>query len=795
LLTSQDKIDNDGIGELDHVYESIARRFVSAWSRNPALVLVLKKGLSLFPHQQLLRPVFDALLSKLKTSNPDLFSINEERIALYCLAEIYRFSALELHRQEPEQRPNHADWEGFKSLLSFHARNLLKDTNLPWYVQQQIVLYCTVCEENICAPQLGELNEYRLLLCALCGNHHFESEDEIDKRVTSFIIGFQMYQDKAKIVSNLGDWLNWLHLHNHINSAEIVLDEVAINHAILFNKLLSYGEQIKANWHEKAQSICHKYGLDATPIEGDLSKYNNKPILLVNIILRKDNPFAHENALLVLAISAIEFMKINNSDKLKLIPHLLEIKCKDWNQIQHINPSDISKFLTLKTSEDSNGDVRYEPPSWLDSCNGTSSIYSLGTFLRACIIGSPDFTARQFLMREDTSHGYYGFKSNWYKRRIGMAHQPEALNGDAAPMTSWVSELLYRLLQWPGLEVQAHADEWPTKMTLANLEKKIKERLKKQKDLYGSASNLPVYVLKVHHELKKEQHLRVVMAQSLLPKKEDFNDKDIQFGDLNFRARHRDHTATMTRLVLDKLKAVKKVDHEKTNKILADLIVFPELSVHPNDIVLLKRLADKTGAMIFAGLTYLLRDGEFINTALWLIPFSNGHGRQWIVRLQGKHHLTASEEKLKIKPWRPYQLVIELADTLQGQPNGFRLSGAICYDATNISLASDLKDITNAFVVSALNRDVDTFDTMIDALHYHMYQPVILVNTGEFGGSAAKAPYKEKFDKRIAHVHGGNQIAVSMFELNIYDFGKKLHELGSGKEMKTPPAGLARTNW
>ena len=793
LLTSQDNIGNDGISELDHVHESIARRFVAAWSRNPALVLVLKKGLSLFPHQQLLRPVLEALLSKVNPSKSDSVTINEKRIALYCLAEIFRFSALELQRQKPGQRPKHADWEGFKSLLSYNARDLLKDTSLPWYVQQQIVLYCTVCEEKVCLPKLGESNEYRLLLCALCGNHPFETEDEIDKRVTAFVIGFQMYQDKATIVSSLGSWLNWLYANNRICSVEMILDEVAVNCPILFNKLLIYGEQIKVGWYEGAEAVCHKYGLDSLALQGELIKQKKTWIPLSSVILRNDNPFAHENALLALAIAAIHFIEKDISNKFKLLPHLLEISCSDWKQIQHLNPSDIAKFLILKGPENSQIDVRYVPPSWLSACEESCTLYQLGSFLRACIIGSLDFTSRQFLMREDTSHGYFGFKSSWYKRRMGMANQPEALNGDAAPMTLWVSELLYRLLQWPGLEVQVHADEWPTQLTLVSIKKKLHERLKKQLDLYGSASDLPVYVLKVHHDLKNEQLLHVVMVQSLLPRKEDFNSKDIQFDDPNFRARHREHIATMTCLVLDKLKAVKQADGEKTIKPLADLIVFPELSVHPNDIVLLKQLADKTGAMIFAGLTYLLRDGDSINTALWLIPFTNGHGRQWIKRLQGKQHLTAGENKLKIKNWRPYQLVIELANTLQGQPNGFRLSGAICYDATNISLAADLKDITNAFVVPALNSDIDTFDTMVDALHYHMYQPVILVNSGEFGGSAAKAPYKEKYDKRIAHVHGTNQIAVSMFELNMYDFGKKLQKLGSGKEMKTPPAGLART--
>ena len=225
---------------------------------------------------------------------------------------------------------------------------------------------------------------------------------------------------------------------------------------------------------------------------------------------------------------------------------------------------------------------------------------------------------------------------------------------------------------------------------------------------------------------------------------------------------------------------------------LADLIVFPELAVHVNDIWILKRLADKTGAMIFTGLVYHQQEAELINAALWLIPFKDGHRRQWIMRYQGKQHMAEGEEKLGIKPWRPYQLVIELTNTLKDQDHGFRLSGSICYDATNISLAADLKDVTNTFIISALNQDIDTFDTMVDALHYHMYQPVILVNAGQYGGSGVKAPYKEKFDKQIAYVHGNNQIAISTFKLNMYDFGEN-SPLSSSKERKTAPAGFKRT--
>jgi hypothetical protein len=47
------------------------------------------------------------------------------------------------------------------------------------------------------------------------------------------------------------------------------------------------------------------------------------------------------------------------------------------------------------------------------------------------------------------------------------------------------------------------------------------------------------------------------------------------------------------------------------------------------------------------------------------------------------------------------------------------VTGSICYDATDIALASDLKGRSDIYLISALNRDVGTFDRMTEALHYH----------------------------------------------------------------------------
>lgn len=94
-----------------------------------------------------------------------------------------------------------------------------------------------------------------------------------------------------------------------------------------------------------------------------------------------------------------------------------------------------------------------------------------------------------------------------------------------------------------------------------------------------------------------------------------------------------------------------------------------------------------------------------------------------------------------------------------------RIAAAICYDTTNLDLVADLHGRSDMFLVAALNQDVQTFDNMVAALHFRMYQPVLLTNSGEFGGSTAQVPLP-KHERLSAHVHGNQQDAVSVFEVD-----------------------------
>ena len=57
------------------------------------------------------------------------------------------------------------------------------------------------------------------------------------------------------------------------------------------------------------------------------------------------------------------------------------------------------------------------------------------------------------------------------------------------------------------------------------------------------------------------------------------------------------------------------------------------------------------------------------------------------------------------------------------------------------------------------------------ALHYHMYQLVVIANNGKYGGSSAYWPVHGEYEKQIFHTHGQPQASVSFLEIeDIADF-------------------------
>lgn len=384
---------------------------------------------------------------------------------------------------------------------------------------------------------------------------------------------------------------------------------------------------------------------------------------------------------------------------------------------------------------------------------------------------------------------------------MGMLHSAGGLRGTTTAVTPWFSDLLFHLLRWPGV-TERQSQEAATILTRRDFDDAVKRRLEFQKELYGASSRLPIYRYPVEWPLNETRGLRVAMVQGLMPLHHHFDSGLTGLDVPGYREKHRNHTAALLHLTHKHLVARDYV-LGRSEKPHFDLVVFPELSIHVDDQDLMRAFSDATGAMLFYGLLGATEptSSEPINAARWLVPQRRAGRRSWVDVDQGKFNLTPEEHNLGIKPWRPYQVVIELVDSTKPTKKPYRLTGSICFDATDISLAADLRNESHMYVVAAMNKDVKTFDSMVAALRYHMYQHILIANVGEFGGSTAQAPYDKEHRRLISHSHGGNQLAISVFDVRAEDFGPELKAAESGvkkwKEVserigKAPPAGLDR---
>jgi hypothetical protein len=649
---------------------------------------------------------------------------------------------------------------------------------LPWYLMQQIGLFMAIHNAPISESYFDSYDiELHKVLHRILAGEIIGSQQQVLPMV---YVAWQLADNKAKnnIMASLIRWID----ENRSSKKKqySVFNSIAINNQKLFIALLHKINDERLPYLDAILKIRANFGIYIT--KNDLEPCNwPKKMDLSKIILSHHNPFIHENALLKLAKSLLtQSQEMLNGH---FSPHEFEVICKDWNEIH--NPLEGELLIKRKFKYNKGCDSRYFSPSWLnyrikDSCK----LYSLGCLLRASAIGKIDYT-EAYVLKDVNNKGYHGLKAGWFRRRLGMMHSPEALAGYSAPMSSWVSELLFQLLQWPGIVAVTEVELWPKNLSIDKLLNIVTKRLASQSYLFGYASNLPIYVQKINWKLRSENELRVVIIQNLLPKKSSFDIYECTLDDPAFRVKHRQHIAGLCNLIISQLKIVSNVASDPESDHVADLIIFPEVSVHIDDIDLLKELSDKTKAMIYAGICFHKQnDDEVVNKAIWLIPNRTKDGRKWIIRWQGKKYLTDAEKNLKITSWRPYQLLIELNYNNKLSKN-FKIAGTICYDATNVDLISDLRKKSNLFLIAGLNHDINRFDSMLKEYNYSMYQPVILANSGEFGGSGATIPYYEEHKRTFTQSHGNNQIAISIFNIDI-DWIKNSE---TKNKVKTPPAG------
>lgn len=756
-----------GGGDLaDNESELLAKKLVRAWMQDPSLGLVLRKALEIFPSPTIAEPVFDAIFRR-SSLGEATNSICTMAMMDYLLADLFRCCVDFNGFFQRVDYPKSASPEGVFDIACSYAQKVVSAPNAAKFLTRQALLLLATLQKPVFLESPEETIQHALHAILVNRLPAYNRQ-----RLALFEVAAQITGRYDSYVLLVLQYLEPLDLDERYQA----LEELAKRGGLFW---LSTWKRLQKN--DESKELIAQLKWAAPALVGDPKNLKQR---LSKVISSGKNGFEHEAALIKLALGLLALAE-ERHNIIPLSPNEIDVKPEpgaDWAEIWHPEVIKVSCFASAQQGPTQ--DPRFSIPKWIsDSTPDNAVMYWIGTILRAAVVGGNDFTGNRWKL--GLVQSYKGLRTGWYKRRMGMMHSAEALVGEYATVSNWFTELLMTCLQWPGFEATyIQEDDIAGIQDLQSLKLVLNSRIVQLNALCCRASGMPTLITTVKRPTpRKSGGFRIVTVQQILPRSRDFSKADPTLSNPKARSDDRDHLTRIALLTYRTLVAKLRADDDDS-KVGADLIVFPEVAVHPDDQDILKRLADKTKAIVFAGLIFLDHDGKLVNIARWFIPDYRESGRRWTIRDQGKAHMTTDEVGLGILGYRPCQHIIELIGDNEGP---FKLSGAICYDATDLKLATDLKGKTDLFIVCAHNKDVATFDTMASALNYHMYQHVALVNKGEFGGTTIQAPYREHFDRLISHAHGSDQISINVADLDLAAFRRKYKIY---KPVKKKPAGM-----
>ena len=762
--------------ELDEDARAFAIGLIRRWIDDPSHVRLLRIGLDLWPDVELLREVLSLLRPFTEKGGRRRAP---RQVAWYSLAEVLRAGATETGLvPDTESLPSGINLKSYREELRREAARLvaLPGPTIPWYLRQQALLFLAACDPAgapVTRRGTGpETQHYRELIRFLRGEgDHLRSSDF----ATLAVLVRRAFLDRIRAVELTRPGLNpsrTRQLAQRDPSFFLELIDTETD-AFLFDDLPA---RIREDLCRASES------------------YDGNRDTLAEAVLNTHPSGSLRNELSLLRF-AMAFLKQWDQQEFPL--EVITPGQVTLNLSEDQTVADVGSLRILRSRAHASGSL-YEVAAWCQA--GERWRFQLGFLLRFILSGQPDFTrpVRRTSWKE-TESSYRPAESHWYQRLYGMYSAQPAFGDDWLPITDWAEGFLFALLRWPGCRAP-DGFGW-VEQGIEEARTRIGQRIADLEQRRGSATRTLILPLRTKRPTatNTKRPLRACVVQTAMPAAKDLQHTDLALNESAIRRRHRNHLSAALAAVRRML-ALRETHKGSEGRL--DWLILPELAVHPNDVrTHLVPFARAHKALILTGLTYqeILTGQPLVNSALWVIPeWSDAYGLQIRTRRQGKAHLTPAEKAFKrggahiLRGFRPCQWLIGYpwSDTDGDRP--VWLTAAVCYDATDLGLAADLRGESDILAIPALNKDVKTFDHMALALHYHMFQLVVVANNGRYGGSNAYWPRREPHIRQIFHTHGQPQASIAFLEIDDIGLFLERHDVSgaNANKWKYPPAGL-----
>ena len=749
--------------QLDERGKVFAAHLIEEWVRNPGNVRLLRIAFDFYPDHRFLDDVLNLLRKGWKKNTR---RNAQQEILLYCLAELFRAGATEtgiVPENELDRLPGEISVQEYHDRLVTEAQEVFQayisdsewNSRFPWYLMQQVFLYLAVRGQVPNVAMKKKANKESLL------QHYWQYLSFIRGHVPSDIIDRSTFLIESYTALGLG------HLPSINRASRQFLAEV---NSIAPSVSRRLWENTRNSSSIEARRFAVRAGIETPARKPDL----NGRIRLTELgplSSKGENPFFEEENLLRLAQFLLE--RDPKEFKTPILPSWIQFSLEEscgfeFRKLTH-------DLISIKPKGGYASEL-FKPPDWCES-NEERQRFNIGLLLRYALRGSPEFLSGIPRYSKKSGPRYKIPVSHWEQQRYAGYQGRDAFGPPWLPITIFTEELLIELLRWPGSGTKSDV------ASVSLLRKTVTERLSLITSRRGQYTSVTFLEQSARWPYKPriqksevERPLRIGIVQSAVPGINDYRcSENSQLDGKEIRLRRRAHLASLMTGVEQMLKI--RNTHIKPNQreYDIDILVFPELSIHPNDVnLLILPFVRQHRCIVLMGQVYHYSDersdAPLINSAIWLVPeLSESHGLQIKYIEQGKAHLTKDELSLSPKPesFRPVQWLIEYQwhrNVTTQRP--LFITSSICNDATDIALAADLGSRSDLCFICALNKDVGTFDRMTEALHYHMYQGVVLVNSGEYGGSSFFMPFHKPYNREVFRLHGQQQASIAFAELN-----------------------------
>jgi len=207
-------------------------------------------------------------------------------------------------------------------------------------------------------------------------------------------------------------------------------------------------------------------------------------------------------------------------------------------------------------------------------------------------------------------------------------------------------------------------------------------------------------------------------------------------------------------------------------RIQPDYVIFPEFALPPHWFSWFAYKLHKAARISLVGGVEYQHSHKTSNEVANQIWCALSHeGLEWpasIIYRQDKQRPAPGEEK-SLKTLSGKQLAPKLPWVTPPVicHGDFHFSLLVCSELTNIAYRAAIRGKVDALFVLAWNKDVTSFNALVESAALDIHAYIIQCNDRKFGDSRIRAPYKNRWQRDILRIKGGKNDFFAVGEIDI----------------------------